>query len=112
MIAADYCECGGEMQTDESGSICLACGWWPGRPDQPQGVLINGVRCDRTGKPMIPEAGEHTCKGCKQASPPDCEPLVIWCGHYENLQSSIVPRVCCPGYSASLSIFGQASPTR
>ena len=100
-MSADYCECGGEIQTDGSGSLCLACGWWPGRPDQPPGEVINGVRCNRAGEPMpmVPGAGEHTCKGCKQALPPGCEPMVIWCGHFEKLQSSIVPRVRCPGYS-------------
>lgn len=42
------CDCGGEML----GGICLSCGWWPGRTDQPPGELRNGTYYHRDGSPM------------------------------------------------------------
>lgn len=47
----DVCECGGEIMEDESGQVCLSCGWWPGR-ETPPGELINGVLSDCHGRPM------------------------------------------------------------
>lgn len=45
------CDCGGEMLS----GICLFCGWWPGRADQPPGELRNGVLYARDGSPMPSE---------------------------------------------------------
>lgn len=47
------CACKGEMLN----GVCLFCGWWPGRVDQPPGELRAGVLYDCVGAPMPSEQG-------------------------------------------------------